>query len=458
MPERKFEEIADNVCSGIISSRQRKIARNELLDHLKCETEDAVSRGLSESDAVAQVIGNFGSEADVKKELTASYKTDNFLAIIEGALSFIGYTVIAGLILFLQMIIIFFSFVTDSYLYISCIHFILLGVISFASARRRAIKPALFTIPCALSQLLWTAWLGEEMPTFIIAVPELIKGNLIGFLKDLQYYEILPTRLSVALMILFIAAFVIHNIAIAVSSFKLKAKRTDNVKPLKIEKYISAGMLIFTIFSLLLCCVVFLLPDVFTTSDYIEEYYILPANDQTEIENIMRYYSETAEKEGTDAARVGYATEEVMYKVYYHHDLDSAVIYIHSYINGKEKIPKNIDSEWLKENGYEDDPDFIAIYDLTYDDTPEVYGDKTIKSVSSWEETKRDSFYKTGTSRVIIEPDKHSGYFVLIPFINDKIRTDRAEIIELPLENNVEIHGNMHYNTYEILLRKPTEQ
>ena len=127
-----------------------------------------------------------------------------------------------------------------------------------------------------------------------------------------------------------------------------------------------------------------------------------------------------------------YFTDENLFKVWYHHDLNSSAIDITKYIKGKE-----INS---------------------FFNNSEVCKDNTILSVSDFEETQRDMFYGVGTSRVVIKPDKKQGYLVAIPFTNDTFRTDNAEIIELPLEKDVRIHGNMNLNTYEILLKKSSDE
>lgn len=459
MSKREFEDIADNVCSGIIPSKQRTVARNELLDHLNCELEDAVSRDIPEDEALKEVINNFGDVSNVKTEISKSYKKDNFLAIVKGICSFSGYVAIAGVLFLFEIFLLFISCDQDTYLFHCCILFIVLSVLSFVAAKKKMIKLPLAIIPNALLQLIWVY---EKGPTFIIAIPEFLTGNLKKFLNDLQYYEILSANLSQLLMAVFIVLFVAINIAISICSFRLKAKRTVDKKSCNTLKHISAVVMAFVCLSSALCFGAVFTIDNYSGFDYTKLYYIVPAESKTEIEKVLSFYKNEAENDGKGIFPGGndiYQTEEIMYKVWYHHDLDSAIIDIRAYCNGKEKTPKNEDWDWMIDNGFDpSDPDFIPMYDLTYEDTPEVYGDKTIIQKSSYDEVPRDIFYKTATSRVVIKPDKKQGYLVAIPFTNDTFRTDNAEIIELPLEKDVRIHGNMNLNTYEILLKKSSDE
>jgi hypothetical protein len=459
LSKREFEDIADNVCSGIISSKQRAIARNELLDHLDCELEDAVSRDIPEDEALKEVINNFGSVSSVKAEIAESYKEDNYLAIVKGIYSFAGYILIAGALFLFEIFLLFISFDQDTYLFHCCILFIVLSVLSFIAAKKKMIKLPWAIIPNALLQLIWVY---EKGPTFIIAISELLTGNLKNFLNDLHYYEILSANLSQLLMAVFIVLFVAINIAISICSFRLKAKRTVNKKPCIVLKHISAIVMAFVCLSSALCFRSVFIIDDNSGFDYTELYYIVPAESKTEIEKVLSFYKNEAENDGKGIFPGGndiYQTKEIMYKVWYHHDLDSAVIDIHAYCNGKEKTPKNEDWDWMIDNGFDpSDPDFIPMYDLTYEDTPEVYGDKTIIQKSSYDEVPRDIFYKTATSRVVIKPDKKQGYLVAIPFTNDTFRTDNAEIIELPLKKDIRIYGNMHLNKYEIILKKSSDE
>ena len=459
MSKREFEDIADNVCSGIISSKQRAIARNELLDHLDCELEDAVSRDIPEDEALKEVINNFGSVSSVKAEIAESYKEDNYLAIVKGIYSFAGYILIAGTLFAFEMLLIFFSFDTDTYLFLCCMLFIVLSYFSFISAKKKMIKLPLAIIPNALLQLIFVF---SDSPTFITAIPELLKGDLKNYLKDLHYYSIIPTELSKILMAVFIIIFVAINIAISICSFRLKAKRTVNKKPCIVLKHISAIVMAFVCLSSALCFGSVFIIDDNSGFDYTKLYYIVPAESKTEIEKVLSFYKNEAENDGKGIFPGGndiYETKEIMYKVWYHHDLDSADIDVRAYSNGKEKTPKNEDWDWMLDNGFDpSDPDFIPMYDLTYEDTPEVYGDKTITQKSSYDEVSRDRFYKTFTSRVVIKPDKKQGYLVIIPFTNDTFRTDKAEVVELPLEKDVRIYGNMHLNKYEIILKKSSDE
>ena len=337
--------------------------------------------------------------------------------------------------------------------------FIVLSVLSFIAAKKKMIKLPWAIIPNALLQLICVFLDG---PTFISAIPELLKGDLKNYLKDLHYYSIIPTELSKILMAVFIVIFVAINIAISICSFRLESKRTVDKKPCLVLKHISAIVMAFVCLSSALCFGTAFIIDNNSGFDYTKLYYIVPAESKTEIEKVLSFYKNEAENDGKGIFPGGndiYQTEEIMYKVWYHHDLDSAVIDIHAYCNGKEKTPKNEDWDWMIDNGFDpSDPDFIPMYDLTYEDTPEVYGDKTIIQKSSYDEVPRDIFYKTATSRVVIKPDKKQGYLVAIPFTNDTFRTDNAEIIELPLEKDVRIHGNMNLNTYEILLKKSSDE
>ena len=440
MSKREFEDIADNVCSGIISSKQRTVARNELLDHLNCELEDAVSRDIPEDEALKEVINNFGDVSNVKTEISKSYKKDNFLAIVKGIYSFAGYILIAGALFAFEILLIFFSFDADTYLFLCCMLFIVLSYFSFISSKKKMIKLPLAIIPNALLQLICVF---SDGPTFITAIPELLKGDLKNYLKDLHYYSIIPTELSKILMAVFIVIFVAINIAISICSFRLESKRTVDKKPCNTLKHISAVVMAFVCLSSALCFGSVFIIDDNSGFDYTKLYYIVPADNKAEIDDIINFYKNEAENDGKGIFPGGndiYQTKEIMYKVWYYHDLDSADIDVRAYSNGKEKTSKNEDWDWMIDNGFDpSDPDFIPMYDLTYEDTPEVYGDKTIIQKSSYDEVPRDIFYKTATSRVVIKPDKEQGYLVAILFTNDTFRTDNAEIIELPLEKDVRI-------------------
>lgn len=455
MSNREFEDIADNICSVIISDRKRKIARNELVDHLICEMDDVISHGASEEEALHIVLENFGEEEDVKERTTKSYRNDNIASIINGALGFVGYTAIAGVLFIFQMFFAFLGFDTDIYICHCCLLFIILTILSYVSVRTKNTKLPLFIIPNALLQLINVF---SGVPTFILAVPELIKGDYVGFLKDIRYYELVSTKLSQVLMAIFILIFVLINALISLNSFKLKSKRIRKTNTNNILRKLSAVVMGFVVISSALCFGCVFISNGLSAFNYVQEYYIVPADSKDEIDDILSFYDKEAENDG-EGIMPGtndiYQTDGLVYKIWYHHDLNSAVIDAEVYEKGVKKIPKWTDWDWMHENGYyPENPDFTPIYDLTYEDTPEVYGDKTLTKIESDEKTKRDAFYTVWASRVEIRPEKKEGYLVAIPFVDKRFRTDKAIIIDLPLENDHIIHGNMHLNAYEIVIKK----
>ncbi|MBR4726308.1 MAG: hypothetical protein IK080_00280 [Clostridia bacterium] len=418
MQAQQFEDFLDTVCSGIFSDRVRRRTRKELLDHLTCKAEDAVTEGMTESDAVAAALQCFGETGVVRAQITRAHRKDNLKTLGKGFGRFLLSLLATAFGLLVQVLIIVFAFVDDANIVLGGLLFFVLTLLTWYAARNEEILLPLCLIPAALVQCVYVFY---EEPSFLIALPELLSGHLIRFLKDFAFGVIYSTPVAKGMTCAFILLFVVVNLLIAVSSFRLRTKRSKTNRLDKWTLRMSGILLTITVSASALCfCAVFVPGQHFLR--YVSHYIIVPAADEAEVQDVLAFYKDKAKVRRDFTVNEAYPTEETGFYVYYHHDLDSASIDA-SAVHGGES--------------YETD-DTILVEDSHY--------------LSS-----QDLFYRAYKSVVILAPEKTTGYYVAIPVIDDWVRTDKAKTIALPLKKDATIRGNMYQHDYEIILKQPLE-
>ena len=417
MQVQPFDAYLDAVCSGILGARDRKRARKELLDHLECRTEDAVSEGMPEDDAAAAALESFGSVDEIRAQITRAHRKDNAITVGKGIGQFLLSMLVTAVLICAQALLWILDFGEEAPVFLTAATFSLLTGLSLYAARGRRILLPLMLIPPALCQCSF-AYDGEA--TFLIVLPELLKGNLIGFLQDILYYHVLSSDFSKWMLYAYVLLFAAVNVVISISSFRLKTKRTDSCSLVKTARRGAAVTLAVTLFSSVLCYGVFLIPKEFSFLEYVSEYYIVPAENDAQTQEILRFYSnKNRKKDPMLCPSIGTA-----FRIRYHHGTNVPAI--------------DADSFGMPEDVFSSESEILEI--------------------DSYHIASQDLFYKAYTSRVVIEPKKASGCYVVIPVIDDFVHTERFKTIPWPPEEDVHLYGNMNQNVYEIILKAPTPE
>lgn len=415
MQAQPFDLYLDAVCSGILSARDRERARKELLDHLECRKEDCVSEGIPEDDAAASALKSFGSADEVRKQITRAHRKENAMTVGKGFGQFLLSLLVTAVLICAQALFWILDFGEEAPVFITAATFSLLTGLSLHAVRSRRILLPLMLIPLALFQC---AFAHDGEPVFLIALPELLKGNLIGFYKDMLYHDVQSSAFSKWMLYAYVLIFAVMNVAISILIFRLKTKRTNSDSLLKTLRRGAAVMTAVTIFSSALCLGVFTIPKKVSYFEYISAYYIVPANTDDNIQEILRFYSnKNRKKDPMLCPSVGTA-----FCIRYHHGTDVAEI--------------SADTFGMPEDA--------------------LASESEIREMDSYHVASQDLFYKANASRVVIAPKKTSGSYVVIPVIRDLAHTERYETIPWLPEKDVHIYGNMNQHVYEIVLKAPT--
>lgn len=413
MPELPFEAYLDQVCAGVLAARSRSRVRKELLDHLNCKYETLTEEeGLPEAEAAAQALESFGEAAQVRAQITRAHLGDNLMTVGKGLGQFLLSLLVTAGMLLVQAIVLLVSSELDIYIFHFSLLFFCLLAASFYAAHGRRILLPLFLIPLALAQCFLLA---DGMVTALNALPELVIGNLPGFLRDLSAYENVALPASIAVNIAFVLLYIVLNLVISIASFRVQSKRSTagGVRAAMCGLAVLAAVLLG---ASVLCCCSLPIPPHAEPMDYIKEYHLIPAADEAETQRILDFY----EKNPVDKV---YPSSTEACVVWYHHDLDSGAIAATVYLNGRETEDRS------------------------------VIVDESNHYVSS-----RNAFHEAFGSKVIFAPKQTHGFLVAVPVVDGiadfAADPDRATILQLPLQEDTSIFGNMNANIYEIVVQQ----
>lgn len=417
MPGDKFEKLLDSACSGIIQRDTRKDVRGELLDHLLSEREAIMRGGVSEEDATDMVIRNFGDEAEIRAGLARSHGRENAEAIHKGILVSIPVSVV---LFQLETLMLCYFDQEDAYTCISSLLFMILGILSYHSAREKKVVLPVVLMPMAVIQCFYIVqW---YCTPFVIAVPELLTGHLAGFLRDIACGMVYPTTASKGIGIAFILLYAALNLVISITSFRSRTGRANNGKAAAAVKKAAASMLAFIFVSSALCFGTVFVQNGMLRFHDTQYYHIVPADSVEEIRDMLDFYDAQGITKYSDIKM--YETHEEAYVVDCTY-LVSGGLWVKPYYNGR-----------FDQKLYDQD-------------------NTIIEGVTPWDSMRRhmiweDSFYTVWGIRAVIRPEKRTGYLVAVPYTDGRFRTEEAVIMELPLAEEMAIVDNTKLHIYEI--------
>ncbi|MBQ6544017.1 MAG: hypothetical protein IJL77_06480 [Clostridia bacterium] len=389
-----------------------------MLDHLTCEREELIKLGKSEEDASNEALAVFGDSGEVRASITHSHLKDNVFAVAKGFLYFLLSLPVSSFLLILQVLFLFFTFEGDYYIFSFAAFMLIVLYVFFVSLCEDYIILPLTAVPPILFQCFFLSYGGV---TSLVVIPEILTGNLLGFLKDIAHYENAAAPASVVMQIIFVFLFAVTAVLISVSSFFRKSRRKNAASVKRTAKKLSMSLLALIIVTSGICAFSFLFRLDESVLDYIEYWHIVPADSEAEIQDILDFYSGKTDESVYPAN--GYS-----YKISYHHDLDSSSIITDVYHNGE-----------MKSVGWKND-------------------EGNVELSNSWFTSSKTLFHEANGSKVVISTKNTTGYLVAVPYYREFGDTvaisKKARIFRLPLSEDVSIYGTMNTNTYEILLKK----
>ncbi len=421
MQDQPFDNYLNYICGGILPEKKRKAVRKEMLDHLTCEREELIKLGKSEEDASNEALAVFGDSGEVRASITHSHLKDNVFAVAKGFLYFLLSLPVSSFLLILQVLFLIFTFEDDYYIFSFAAFMLIMLFVFFISLSEDYIILPLTAVPPILFQCFFLSYAGV---TSLVVIPEILTGNLLGFLKDIAHYENAAAPASVVMQIIFVFLFAVTAVLISVSSFFRKSRRKNAASVKRTAKRLSMSLLALIIVTSGICAFSFLFRLDESVFDYIKYWHIVPADSEAEIQDILDFYSGK-----TDESM--YPANGYSYKIDYHHDLDSASIITVVYHNGERKGAVG----WENEND-----------------------DGNVELSSSRFTSSKTLFHEANGSKVVISTKNTTGYLVAVPYYSEFddtfARIKKARIFRLPLSEDVSIYGTMYTNTYEILLKK----
>ena len=409
MTKNDIGQILDRICSGIASKAERSDARDELYDHIMNHYEKNIACGMAEEEACSEAVKMLGDTEQIRKDLIRAHKSTgrhiiNTLAVaftmVACCFAFPAATVIASLVQ-----------ETFAVTIIEGLMYLVLFFLLFLSLKTESI-----TIPVAAVFSLLIHFISYGFISIVTVFFEFITGNFGDFLSDAVPGEIYSTPLGVFFKVLLTVIIIALAVFICVYNYRRIEYRKNSKRTLKGIKTLLCAFSVFVAFSTALAFFGYksrMITDDYKTKDrYDKQYFILYADTKEEAEE-MRDISELTiyKRLGRTAGGKDESFINDTYIINYHHDLNSAGIYLDSGNEDNVKLENAV-------------------------------------------EIKKSAFYIKAISRAEINIDKQSGYLITIPY-SDKTGLDRktAKIIPLPLKEEVTLHGYQNGNAeYEIIL------
>ena len=409
MSERKFEEILEYLCGDIAFKSERRDAMDELYDHLMKKYETNLACGMTEDEAEDDAVNQLGDTKQIRMDLIRAHESTGRHII---NLFAVAFTMVTCCFIFPAATII--AAMVQETFAITIIEGLMYLVLFFLLIL--SLKTKSITIPVAAVFSLLIHFINYGFISIVTVFFELITGNFGDFLSDAVPGEIYSTPLGVFFKVLLTVIIISLAVFICVyNSCRIKSRK-DNKKTLKGLKTLLCAFSIIIAFSTVLALFGYIyrmITDDYETKDrYDNQYYILYADTKEKAEE-MRDISESTiyKKLGKNAGVKDEKFIDDTYIIYYHHDLDSAGIYLDS-------------------------------------------GNEDNVKLENYVEIKKSAFYIKAISRAEIKIDKQSGYLVTIPHSDTTgLDNDSAVIISLPLREEITLHGYQNGNAeYEIIL------
>ena len=199
--EKRFDDILNYLCSGIMSKSERQSVRDELYDHLMCRYETNVAVGMSEDEAEEKAVEALGDKSDLKFKLSQvhSYAPKPTLKKAMNLL-ILGYILISFHISFFDGMKEITSFVGDVCLLVSlfCLgkankkirsSFAMKALSFFISAACKAAEP-IYNVPIPVTASTGIVSLVLSFLCFIfliLGLKELVKPYLDGYSKKIPF-------------------------------------------------------------------------------------------------------------------------------------------------------------------------------------------------------------------------------------------------------------------------------
>lgn len=100
-----FDSYISDLCGKIFSESDRKVASDELYDHLMSHYEECIKDGQSEDEAAKNAINSFGDKEQLKKKIASSFNRKNKLLIFFKIIACFFISIIAVFVGYILLLI-----------------------------------------------------------------------------------------------------------------------------------------------------------------------------------------------------------------------------------------------------------------------------------------------------------------------------------------------------------------